>query len=289
MTTVHELVTDSVKLFTLPEVYLRLKQVLDDPESSLSKVAEVIVHDPALTARLLRMVNSAYFGFGQKIETVSHAINMLGSQQVHDLALATAITRTFSDMPSEVLNMDKFWQDSVYCAVLARLLANRCNVIDSERLFVAGLLCDIGHLVMYQKMPQQMQQAIQRSRQEGIPLSHVEKDLIGFDFAEAGSELMRIWGLPTSLQMTTQYHLTPGHAPEYELQTAIVHIASMITGATDAHGLSADTEQLIDPVAWQITGLSPESLELLIQEAGQQLAQAENLLFPAVQKSSTVN
>ena len=289
MTTVHELVTDSVKLFTLPEVYLRLKQVLDDPESSLSKVAEVIAHDPALTARLLRMVNSAYFGFGHKIETVSHAINMLGSQQVHDLALATAITRTFSDLPNEVLNMDKFWQDSVYCAVLARLLASRCNVLDSERLFVAGLLCDIGHLVMYQKIPQQMQQAIQRSRQEGIPLSHVEKDLIGFDFAEAGSELMCIWGLPTSLQMTTQYHLTPGHASEYQLQTAIVHIASIITGANDAHGLSADVEQLIDPVAWQITGLSPESLELLIQEAGQQLSQAENLLFPAEQKSSTVN
>ena len=289
MTTVHELVTDSVKLFTLPEVYLRLKQVLDDPESSLSKVAEVIAHDPALTARLLRMVNSAYFGFGHKIETVSHAINMLGSQQVHDLALATAITRTFSDMPSDVLNMDKFWQDSVYCAVLARLLASRCNVLDSERLFVAGLLRDIGHLVMYQKMPQQLQQAIQRSRQEGILLSDVEKDLIGFDYAEAGSELMRIWGLPTSLQMTTQYHLTPAHAPEYELQTAIVHIASMIIGATDAHGLSADADQLIDPVAWQITGLSPESLELLIQEAGQQLAQAESLLFPAVQKSSTVN
>jgi len=279
MLTAQELITDSVKLFSLPEVYLDLKRELEDPNYSLQKVAEIIARDPALTTRLLRMVNSAFFGFGMEIDTVTQAVNMLGTQQVHDLALATAVTDTFSDMPIEVMDMALFWRNSLHCGVLARLLANHCNVLDGERLFVAGLLCDIGHLLMYQKISDQMQLALRHSKQLEIPLHQAEQELIGFDYAELGAELMRVWGLPTSLQTTTRHHLLPGNAHDYTLQTAIVHIAAAFTVARQQAPLSIESTLPIDPVAWQVTGLCNESLEPFWPEVELQLAQTENLLF----------
>lgn len=282
MLTAQEMATDSVKLFTLPEVYLQLKQELDDPKSSLLKVAEVIARDPALTVRLLRMVNSAFFGFGQKIDTISQAVSMLGTQQVHDLALATSVTKAFNSIPENVVNMAQFWHQSIYCGVLARLLASRCNVLDSERLFVAGLLHDIGHLVMYQTIPEKMQQALKRCRSEGRPLFQLEQELTGTNYAKVGGLLMSSWGLPESLIITTRFHLVPAEATEYELQTAIVHIAATIAQIRQDTSLPIEPVMnglAVDPMAWQITGLTAENIEPLCKEALQQLVQTENLLF----------
>lgn len=285
MTVAEQWIKDSVVLFTLPEVYLRLQKVLNDDTSSMQQVADVLAFDPALTTKLLRLVNSAFFGFGQKIETISHAVSMLGTQQVHDLALATSVTSRFSDIPDNLVNMSQFWHKSIHCGVLARLLASRCNVLDSERLFVAGLLHEIGHLLMYQKAAEKMQQVLKRSKTEARPLYLLEQELTGTDYAKVGAELMSSWGLPESLIITTRFHLQPTQAPEYELQTAIIHIAAVIAGTYQERLLSASktdakTELEVNPLAWQLTGLTAEAIEPLCKEAEQQLAQTESLLFP---------
>lgn len=277
-------VSQTTELFSLPEAYLQLKRLIDTPDSSMQQVAEIISSDPALTANILKMVNSALFGFGKKIGTVSLALNMLGTQQVHDLALATSVTSAFNKIPEEVTNMTQFWHKSIHCAVLARLLASRCNVLDSERLFIAGLLHDIGHLVMYQNIPEKMNLALQLSEQEGIPLYRVEQKLVNSDYAKVGSELMRAWGLPESLITTTQYQLMPTKATEYELQTAIVHIAAVIANTSSNPGqenFQYTKENLyVDPMVWQMTGLSPESIEPIYKEADEQLALVISILFP---------
>ena len=169
MSTIWEQVTAGAKLISLPDIYLRLRSVLDDPDFSMSEVADVISRDPGMTARLLRLVNSAYFGLAAKIETVTRATSLLGTQQVHDLVLATSVADTFEGMSSEVMDMQRFWRRSIHCGILSRQLANKCNVLDSERLFVAGLLRDIGHLVMYQTIPLQSQQAMEQSARTARP------------------------------------------------------------------------------------------------------------------------
>lgn len=267
----HELVSSVVNLVSLPEVYLRAKTLLDDPDTSLTAVARVIAQDPALTARLLRIANSALFGFVARIETVSRAITLLGTQQIHDLLLASAVTKAFSGIKPATMDMETFWRHSVYCGVVSRLLAARCNVLDSERLFVAGLLRDIGHLILYQKLPALAEQALERSRREGIELFRVERDIMGFDYAQIGTILMQTWNLPASLQEAVHYHPEPAKARDFPLETAIVHIASWLVGA---HGTGDPTldPRSIHPVAWQHTGLSADDLPALKLEADQQVA-----------------
>lgn len=282
MSVEQDWVNNATKLFTLPEVYLRLKQVLDDADSSMRQVADIIAYDPSLTTKLLSLVNSALFGFGQKIDTISQAVSMLGTQQIHDLALATSVTNAFKNIPDEVVNMAQFWHKSIHCGVLARLLASRCNVLDSERMFVAGLLHEIGHLVLYQHAPDKMQLALQRSRSEGRPLFVLEQELTGTDYAKVGALLMSSWGLPESLITTTRFQLVPVKATEYELQTAIVHIAATIARMSQETSSPIEPAMYglaIDAMAWQITGLTAESIEPLCKEALQQLAQTESLLF----------
>ena len=240
-----EQVIHNAKLTSLPDLYLRLKSVLEDPDFSLANVADIISQDPAITARLLRMVNSPYFGFVSKIETVSRAISMLGTQQVHDLVLATSVAKVFAGLSSKVMDMTAFWRSSVYCAVLSRQLASRCRLLDNERLFVAGLLRDIGHLPMYQSIPELSQEARQRAGTDERPLFRIERDLIGFDYAQVGGTLMQKWAMPRSLWEITRYHTEPAKTREFSLEISIMHIASAVT---EAMSLNNEPEQCLTNV-----------------------------------------
>lgn len=274
----HELVSSVVNLVSLPEVYLRAKALLEDADASLTDVAKVIAQDPALTARLLKIANSALFGSVARIETVSRAITLLGTQQIHDLLLATSVTKAFAGIKPATMHMEQFWRNSMHCGVLSRLLAARCNVLDSERLFVAGLLRDIGHLIIYQKLPALAAQALERARGEGIELFRVERDVMGFDYAQVGTILMQTWRLPASLQEAVHYHPEPAKARDFPLETAIVHIASRLV---DTHwtGDKVLEQGAIHPVAWQHTGLSIADLPAVKDEAEQQLAAAVTLFL----------
>jgi len=256
MTTVWERVTASAKLISLPEVYLRLKELLAQPDYSMADVALIIGQDPALTARLLRLVNSPYFGLAAKVETVFRAVSMLGTKQVHDLALATSVAHSFAGMPSEAMDMPKFWRRSVFCGLASRELAKVAGVQDSERLFVAGLLRDIGHLVMYQTVPEPCQRAMLVAEQREQPLYLVERELIGIDYARVGGALMRLWQLPSSLRESTEFHIEPARALTFPMETYLVHLAALLVTAEET-GQEFGSRAL-EPRAksWDVTGLT---------------------------------
>jgi HD-like signal output (HDOD) protein len=274
-----EQVIHNAGLMSLPDLYLRLRSVLGDPEFSLASVADVISQDPAITTRLLRMVNSPYFGFVSKIDTVSRAVSMLGTQQVHDLVLATSVTKVFAGLSSQVMDMAAFWRSSVYCAVLSRQLAFRCRLLDNERLFVAGLLRDIGHLPMYQSIPELSQKALQRARSEDKPLFRIERDLIGFDYAQVGGSLMQKWALPKSLWEIARYHTEPGRTREHSLEISIMHIASAVTEGVSLKKEPEECLMHIEPVAWTNTTLAPETVLEVQPETDRQLEAAVDLIL----------
>lgn len=251
-------VKKATQLISLPDVYLRLKSVIDAPEFTMDEVAEIISQDPALTIRLLRMVNSSLYGFVGKIETVSRAITLLGTQQIHDLVLATSVAQAFRGMSIQVMDMSRYWGQSVYCAVTCRQLADLHPNCDKETLFVAGLLHDIGHLIMYQVIPDLSQQAIIAARERGQPLYEIERDLFGFDYSKVGSDLMQQWSLPERLRVTTRYHTEPNRAEKYPLETALVHIGSLLTKAYEGKKEFNQGALTVDPASWLVTGLSPQ-------------------------------
>ena len=256
MTTVWEQVTANAKLISLPEVYVRLKELLALPGFSMADVALIIGQDPALTTRLLRLVNSPYFGLAAKIDTVFRAISMLGTRQVHDLALATSVAHSFAGMPNRVMDMPKFWRRSVFCGLVSRGLAKAAGVQDSERLFVAGLLRDVGHLVMYQTVPELCRRAMRAAEQNAQPLYLVERELIGIDYARVGGVLMRQWQLPGSLREAAEFHVEPGRALAFPMETHLVHLAGLLATATESGKEFGNGVLEPQGRCWDITGLS---------------------------------
>ena len=287
MSSVSELVDSVGNLISLPDVYFRVRSVINDPDSTMVEVANTVACDPNITARLLRVANSPFFGFTSKIETITRAVNTLGTRQVHDIVLATSIVRTFYGISNDVMNMDVFWYNSVYCGVAARILAKRCNVRDSERLFVVGLLRDIGHLVMYLKIPDQAQQALLYANEHEQELYRVERELIGFDYAEVGGALMNHWKLPDSLVDAVHWHPQPENAESAPTEASIVHIAGQLITRLEADERTGPVDLQIKSVAWEKTGLSEEVLEPVISEADQFVEETMELLFPKQTKEPT--
>lgn len=258
MTTTWEKVSSNARLISLPEVYLRLRETLDQADFSMRDVASVVSKDPGLTARLLRLVNSPYFGLASTVDTVFRAVNVLGTKQVYDLTLATSVTQSFEGMSNEVMDMSIFWRKSVFCGLASTLLAKQCNVLNCERLFVAGLLRDLGHLIMYQSLPDLSQQAIRQAHEKGVSLYLMERELIGIDYARIGGILMRQWQLPASLRESTEFHIEPGRSLDFRLETSIVHIAALLTEAMMSDDDFGSGVLQPHPDTLAITGLSIE-------------------------------
>ena len=276
MNSLWEQVIGKASLLSLPEAYLNLKKVLAQPDYSMANVALAISQDPALTARLLRQVNSPFYGFSESIDTVFRAVTMMGISQVHDLALTTSVTQVFDGMNNDIMDMPDFWENSIFCAITSRNLARACESMKVESLFVAGLLHDIGHLIMYQAIPDYCQQAIIRARDHARPLYQVEREMFGFDYARVGCELMRLWKLPVSFREITEFQLEPELALEFPFETHLLHIAVTLS---EMKNTSMDAPSF-DRQSMQATGLSVEQCLSIQHESEQDVMQVMSSMFP---------
>ncbi len=258
------LVADFKGTASLPIIYFKLNEAINDPNTSIHKISNVISEDASLSARLLKLVNSPFYGFPQKIGTISEAVFLVGSQQVRDVALATTMMSTFSGIPSDLMNMEKFWMHSLACGVGAKIIAETTGEPEFERFFVAGVLHDIGRLVMFSKAPDESKIILQRALNEKRPMVEVEYDEIGCSHAEIGRALLDAWKLPQYYQDVAMFHHSPERAQQYPLETVIVHVADTI-----AHTLRYGTSgELYVPrmhkESWHKLNLSLNQLSKLI-------------------------
>lgn len=279
-TTPYDLVSGVVRLVSLPEVCIRVNEMLEDPHVNAGDIGKVICQDTGLTARLLKIVNSAFYGFPSRIETVSRAVTVIGLRELRGLVLAASAVEAFSKIPNDVLNMVKFWRHSVYCGVVAQLLAERCHVLHSERLFVAGLLHDIGKLILSHRMPNEMREVISRMKLEDRQDYEIEKEIFGFDHTDVGGELLKVWQMPKTLAEAVQHHHNPQEADEAIMDVCLVHIANSMTIIAE-QGLEMEgTSETISPYAWQTTNLGPEIMDDIFQDAGNLFSEALESILP---------
>lgn len=277
-----DLVSGVVRLVSLPEVCIRVNEMMDDASTSASDIGKVISQDTGLTARLLKIVNSSFYGSPSKIETVTRAVTVIGLRELRGLVLAASAIETFSKIPNDILNMVQFWRHSVYCGVVAQLLADRCNVLHSERLFVAGLLHDIGKLILCHRLPSEAKIVVDRMKSDKLMDFEVEQDIIGFDHAEVGGELIKAWKMPVSLGQAIRYHHNPAKAEDISMEICLVHMANVVTGLAEQE-LDVDVELNIQPiaqVAWDITGLDESVIEPILKEAGPLFIDALESILP---------
>ncbi len=279
-TTPFDLVSGVVRLVSLPEVCIRVNEMLEDPHVTAGEIGRVISQDTGLTARLLKIVNSAFYGFPSKIETVSRAVTVIGLRELRGLVLAASAVEAFSKIPNDVLNMVRFWRHSVYCGVVAQLLAEKCHVLHSERLFVAGLLHDIGKLILCHRMPEEMRMVAEQVKQSERPDYEIEKDIFGFDHSDVGGELLKVWQMPKTLGEVVRYHHSPSEADEAIMDVCLVHIANGLTLLAE-QGLDMEpTTDNIEPYAWQTTKLDPSITEQVFEEAGNLFSEALESILP---------
>lgn len=280
MHSAQELVSQIEALASLPTVYQRIRDQLDAPDGSVLEVARLVSADPALTTRLLRLVNSALYGYGGSIDTVERAVQILGLQQVHDLVLAMSLSAAFARIQPEGFDLHGFWRGSVMCALAARDIARKCDLPAAERLFVIGLLADIGHLVMHQTLPALATEAREAAERSGEALHLAERRIIGCDHAELGATLMDHWHLPAGFTGAIGNQILPRLGGEYALDAAVVHVASAIVRA-DRIGESSDTTAArIDPVVWAQLELPPDRLRGIRADAELHLVAYVTLFFP---------
>ena len=178
----RDLVKSCVEVSSLPMVFLRINEAISSPRTSVVDISRIIADDPGLTARLLRLVNSPLYNFPGKIETISRAVVIVGTQQLRDLALATSVLKLFEGIPGDLVTMQSFWEHSVSCGLASRILASYRQEPNVERYFVAGMLHDIGRLVIYSQAPALAREALARSREQrkhlyALMLDFVQRNL----------------------------------------------------------------------------------------------------------------
>lgn len=278
----HDIVKGVSNLVSLPEACVRVNEMAENPRYTAADIGKVISQDAGLTARLLKIVNSAFYNNVSRIDTISRAITVIGIRDLRDLILATSAIRTFSHIPSVLMDMDSFWRHSIATAAVAKILASHCRILHGERLFVAGLLHDIGQLVLCIKIPELMRVALLRARDASLPGHCAEREVLSFDHSQVGAELMRLWRLPESLQEVAEFHHHPGGAQQFFLETAIVHMAGIIANQVEPDGSRKKIFESIDPVVWEITGLSEEIIPEILPDARARFVDAQLMLLPGM-------
>ncbi len=222
---VDELVAGFDRLVSLPDIYYRLENAIDQPGASHETIAELLGQDPDLCARMLGMANSAFYSFPTRIETLERALAVIGLRRVRELVLVTVVARTFDGIAEESANMSDFWEHSVATGILARDLGLRVRARNADSFYVPGLLHDIGRLLMYLRFAADMQALLDQADATGQRLFALEQERFGFTHADVGARLLASWKVPRSIREPVQWHHLPDLGGEFAFATCAVHIA----------------------------------------------------------------
>jgi len=265
-------------LASLPTIYFQVNSVINHPSSSTADIAKALGSDQSLSARLLRIANSAFYGFPRRIETIAEAVRIIGTKQLHDLVLATVVMKQFKGLDPALVNMADFWRHSLACGIAARCLAGLRRESNIERYFLAGLLHDIGSLVIYQNLANRAQVVLEQHRATGKAVEVLERTILGCDHAAIGGALIQEWKLPPVLKEVAANH----HSLDPRLLSpavAMVHVADVLTVSM---GIGTNGElwpSSLSLPAWESLGLPPSSLSQVATEMTGLLAEAQRLFL----------
>ncbi|HTY11172.1 MAG TPA: HDOD domain-containing protein [Bacteroidota bacterium] len=253
----RELIDGSERLSSISVVHDRLHEAIFNRQTTVAQISAIIMQDAGLTARLLRIVNSAYFGFPRKIDTISRAVMIIGTQQLHDLSIATSIVKLFRNIPERFVSMESFWKHGIACGLAARVIACLNRESNVERFFVAGILHDVGRLIMYDKIPDVMDEVFDSITEHPAPMFKAEQEIVGFDHAAVGGALIEAWRLPGSLEEVIRYHHTPMLASRYRDEACVIHIADVVAHTIQCGSSGEICVPPFDEEAWLALGLNP--------------------------------
>lgn len=261
------------ELPTLPHVVQKLASMIGRPNVSAEDIGALIEKDQILSAKVLRLANSPFYGFPSRIGSVAHAVVVLGLNVVKGLTLCA----TAFDM-MKAAGMDQLWRHSLGVAITAHILGTKAAMKNPEEVFVAGLLHDIGKVVLYVKWPDVGSRITAAAHQTSRYLMEAEQALFEVTHADVGGWLAAAWHLPTGLREPILYHHRPAAAQEAPLQTAIVHVADVLVKGLACGNPGDDLVPPLSREAWGLVGLDGPSLAHCIVKATEEFQTIDDYL-----------
>jgi len=269
---VIELLGDVEGLVSPPDVCLRLFELIHSPSSGAKEISGVVSVDPNLTTRLLRMANSSFYNFSRKIDTITRAVTVIGNAELYQMVLSISAVKTFNSIPNELVKMETFWRHSVYTGLLARALAARANVLHPERLFVAGLMHDIGSIILYHQRPDAMRDILLVAEGDEEVLYQAELERFHFSHASIAGHLMNQWQLPEELVDAVTWHHDPVQASVASTEAHILYLASHLVNESEQGNFmgSPRADIQISQAMLEAIGLQEDELFFAFEEAAEQ-------------------
>lgn len=279
-TNILNLVNSTIELPTMPEVLVKLNEVMADPSASAESVSAVVSKDPAVATNLLRIVNSAYYGLPVRVSSVHLAISVLGFNTTKKIALKAAVFSVFGKKREKLQQFDPlaFWQHAIFSGVAARSLGSNSEVFASshaEDLYIAGLLHDIGKIILLEKACPRYLAVLRRAAQSRRPESELELEEFGFTHADLGSVLAIKWFLPEDLAIAIRYHHAPSRDPFHRALSSLIHVSDHLAWNAGRPSTSGTVPPTLEHEVYDHAGLDPTQVEQLLPAIQEDFAASE--------------
>ncbi len=272
-----DIVNHEVQLSSFPDIYFKVNEAINSSRSDADYLAKIISNDVSLCAKLLRLVNSPFYGMSSRIDSVSRAIALVGADELSTLSMGISAISAFKDIPEEIIDMKSFWTHSVAVGILARRLAQASGSLSDERMFVGGLLHDVGKLIIFKKLPAASVEAMIHSQTNLIPLYMTEREILGFDHSQAGALLAQAWSLPDFLQeLIGGHHSTQNFSSR---EAAIIHLADFLAIGMVYADKGSIILPLLNKSAMGMTGIPPEKLMAILTDVEDEFQEIVSIFF----------
>jgi putative nucleotidyltransferase with HDIG domain len=267
------IIIDKVKaLPTLPVMVHKVLSLVQHEDTTVNDLAKVISYDQAISSRILKVANSAYYGLMREIATISHAVVILGFREVKSLALGIMVFDTIQQINKESSIMgEEFWEHSIGCSLAGQIICNKMAGVDAETAFTTALLHDIGKLVLDSFLAQEYQQVLAKVQSDGVSMVAAEEEVLGFDHAEVGGWLCERWKFPALLTSAVAFHHHVDNADEnHLLMTSIVHAADMLCKRARIGNSGDPTIPALQPSAQEQLKPIAEAMDAMVAELSQE-------------------
>lgn len=264
---------------TLPMIVNKITELVNLPETSAWDIAAVVEKDPVLSGKLLRLVNSPFYGFPKKITTISRAVGIIGFDALRNLVFSTSVIRLFKSNGSAAFQPVEFWKHSIGTALAAKELARRLGEKSIEEFFVGGLIHDIGKLVHNEYFEEGFRRAGELAAQRDLLLRDAEREVLQFTHDQTGGLLLTQWNLPPTLIAMVTFHHRPSEARAYQREAGVVHLADILCRAKGLGSGGDKKIPLLDRPAWDRLGLTQAHIEQVMRRMEQDFEEATALLL----------
>ncbi len=254
---------------TLPTIVENVITLIDDPKTSSDSLAKTISSDAPIVSKILKLVNSAYYGLPRKISTLTQATVLLGFNTIKNLVLTASVFAIFNHKNngnSLSFDREKFWEHSLGCAVASKVLSKKICLGLPEEGFIAGLVHDIGKIVIDEFLHQDFIEILNKIKNNNVSIREAENEVLGVDHTQIGKWLCDKWNFPLHIQDSVEYHHSLKFCRDNRKMAAIIHVADAITKSQNIGYSGDDQEPNIDPLSWEILNITEGDLSEIIPE-----------------------